>query len=97
MFSGETLYVLAAHVHLFGYVPYGWENYLICPRASTLTLSISNFSQSLSTLNVIEEFLAKCEVPSFPGRQTDPLKPTRWMKNKSYFRKLMARVPNANA
>lgn len=44
------------------------------------------FSQSLSTLNVIEEFLAKCEIPSFPGRPTDPRKPTRWMKNKSYFR-----------
>lgn len=44
------------------------------------------FSQSLSTLSVIEEFLSKRDVPFFPGRVTDPQKPSRWAKNKSYFR-----------
>lgn len=44
-------------------------------------------SQSLSTLSVIEEFLSKCDVPFYPGRVTDPLKPVRWAKNKSYFSK----------
>ncbi|XP_068758816.1 helicase ARIP4-like isoform X1 [Montipora capricornis] len=44
------------------------------------------FSQSLSTLSVIEEFLSKREVPFFPGRITDPQKPSRWAKSKSYFR-----------
>lgn len=44
------------------------------------------FSQSLSTLCVIEEFLSKCDVPFYPGRVSDPLKPVRWAKNKSYFR-----------
>ena len=44
-------------------------------------------SQSLSTLSVIEEFLSKCDVPFYPGRVADLLKPVRWAKNKSYFSK----------
>jgi len=36
---------------------------------------------------VIEEFLSKCDVPFYPGRVADPLKPVRWAKNKSYFSK----------
>ena len=36
---------------------------------------------------MIEEFLSKCDVPFYPGRVADPLKPVRWAKNKSYFSK----------
>ncbi|EDO32522.1 predicted protein, partial [Nematostella vectensis] len=42
------------------------------------------FSQSLSTLSIIEEFLNSRVVPFFPGRQSDPS--TKWARNKSYFR-----------
>ena len=36
---------------------------------------------------MIEEFLCKRDVPFFPGRVTDPQKPAKWAKSKSYFRK----------
>ena len=54
-------------------------------------------SQSLSTLSVIEEFLSKRDVPFFPGRVTDPQKPSRWARNKSYFRESITSWPEKSA
>ena len=61
------------------------------------TIFFRVFSQSLSTLSVIEEFLSKRDVPFFPGRVTDPQKPSRWARNKSYFRESITSWPEKSA
>ena len=72
------------------YLSYSQWMFLIevCDRLFTI-LFFAFFSQSLSTLSVIEEFLSKRVVPFFPGRVTDPQKPSRWARNKSYFREFL--------
>ena len=67
----------------------------VCDRLFTI-LFFAFFSQSLSTLSVIEEFLSKRDVPFFPGRATDPQKPSRWARNKSYFRESITSWPEKN-
>lgn len=46
------------------------------------------FSQSLSTLALIEEFLGKREVPPPPGAEGQGVQ--KWMRNVSYFREFIA-------
>ena len=65
---------------------------VLCLRDIFLSWFVLFSSQSLSTLSVIEEFLSKCDVPFYPGRVSDPLKPVRWAKNKSYFSKEITKI-----
>lgn len=46
------------------------------------------FSQSLSTLALIEEFLGKREVPCLPGAEGQGVQ--KWVRNVSYFREFIA-------
>lgn len=46
------------------------------------------FSQSLSTLALIEEFLGKREVPCLPGAEGQGVQ--KWVRNVSYFREFFA-------
>lgn len=45
------------------------------------------FSQSLSTLDLLEQFLNKVQVPRKPD-QPDQLVTETWARNKNYFRKI---------
>lgn len=46
------------------------------------------FSQSLSTLALIEEFLGKREMPCLPGAEGQGVQ--KWVRNVSYFREFFA-------
>lgn len=50
--------------------------------------SVVPFSQSLSTLALIEEFLGKRDVPCLPGAEGEGVQ--KWVRNVSYFRELIA-------
>lgn len=50
--------------------------------------SVVPFSQSLSTLALIEEFLGKREVPPPPGAEGQGVQ--KWVRNISYFREFIA-------
>lgn len=47
-----------------------------------------SFSQSLSTLALIEEFLGKRDVPCLPGAEGQGTQ--KWVRNVSYFREFTA-------
>lgn len=50
--------------------------------------NVAPFSQSLSTLALIEEFLGKREVPPPPGAEGQGVQ--KWVRNVSYFREFIA-------
>lgn len=47
-----------------------------------------HFSQSLSTLALIEEFLGKRDMPCLPGAEGQGTQ--KWVRNVSYFREFIA-------